>query len=244
MSRANKDFWMNLKPGSGRPFNSPLTTPDGGNFKWSAERKFEKSWSFCWFQDVITQPLDLWCWVLRQLPIGQLPTIGQLPARTTFNWDDQAGEACATRLCSHTFSVGLILEPWEGWIVTSSMLTPRQTNRPKRALTSICMEVTYKCRLLGLSLLLALADFCSHVAVVLAWLLHWTSAIYVNCPWGKLPTDTIAVGSCPVGNCLVGNCLVGNCLVGNCPVGSWPIGSCLVGNWPDTVVLRWPNHMI
>jgi len=27
--------------------------------------------------------------------------------------------------------------------VTSSMLTPRQTNRPKRALTSMCMEVTY-----------------------------------------------------------------------------------------------------
>jgi len=41
------------------------------------------------------------------------------------------------------FSVGLILEPWEVWIVTSSMLTP---------------EVTYKCRLLCLSLLLALAD--------------------------------------------------------------------------------------
>jgi len=64
-------------------------------------------------------------------------------------------KACATRLCSHTFSVGLILEPREGWIVTSSMLTSRQTNRPKRPLTSICMEATYKCRLLGLSLLLA-----------------------------------------------------------------------------------------
>jgi len=56
------------------------------------------------------------------------------------------------------FSVGLILEPQEGWIATSSMLTPRQTNRPKRAFTSMCIEVTYKCRLLGLSLL-ALADF-------------------------------------------------------------------------------------
>ena len=32
---------------------------------------------------------------------------------------------------------------------------------PKRALTSMCMEVTYKCRLLGLSLL-ALAD-CAHM---------------------------------------------------------------------------------
>ena len=42
------------------------------------------------------------------------------------------GEACATRLCSHTFSVGLILEPREGWIVTSSMLTSRQTNRQRK----------------------------------------------------------------------------------------------------------------
>jgi len=37
-------------------------------------------------------------------------------------------------------------------------VTPRQTNRPKKAVTSMCMEVTYKRRLLGLSLL-ALADF-------------------------------------------------------------------------------------
>ena len=67
-------------------------------------------------------------------------------------------EAYETRLCLQSFSVGLILEPQEGWIVTSSM-TPHQTNRPKRVLTSMCMEVTYKCCLLGLSLLLALADF-------------------------------------------------------------------------------------
>ena len=71
-------------------------------------------------------------------------------------------EACATRLYLHTFIVGLILELREGWIVTSSMLTPRQTNRAKRALSSICMEVTHMCRLLDLSLLLALADF-SHM---------------------------------------------------------------------------------
>ena len=67
-------------------------------------------------------------------------------------------EACATRLCSHTFSVGLILEPREVRIVTSSMLTPCQTNRPKSAFTSMGMKVTYKCRLVGLSLL-ALAVF-------------------------------------------------------------------------------------
>jgi len=61
--------------------------------------------------------------------------------------------------CVHTPSVGLILEPQEGWIVTSLMLTPHQTNRPKRAFTSMFMEVTCNCRLLGLSLLLALANF-------------------------------------------------------------------------------------
>jgi len=75
-------------------------------------------------------------------------------------------EACMARLCSHTFSVGLILKPREGWIVTSSMLTPRETNRPKKALTSMCMEVTYKCRLLGLSLL-ALAVFAHMLHMVL-----------------------------------------------------------------------------
>ena len=37
-------------------------------------------------------------------------------------------------------------------------VTPYQTNRSKRALNSMCMEVTYKCRLPGLSLL-TLADF-------------------------------------------------------------------------------------
>jgi len=53
---------------------------------------------------------------------------------------------------------GIDPKPREGWIVRSLMLSPRQTNRPRRALTSMFMEVTYKCRLLGLSLL-ALADF-------------------------------------------------------------------------------------
>ena len=40
----------------------------------------------------------------------------------------RGSEACPNRFCSHIFSVGLILEPLEWWIVTSSMLTPRQTN--------------------------------------------------------------------------------------------------------------------
>jgi len=68
------------------------------------------------------------------------------------------GSVCDPVVFAH-FQCGLIFEPLEGWIVTSYMLIPRQTNRPKRALTSTCMEVTYKCRLLGLSLLLALAVF-------------------------------------------------------------------------------------
>jgi len=66
---------------------------------------------------------------------------------TQDQYDNKLAEACATRLCSHTFNVGLIFEPREGRIVTSSMLT------------SMCMEVTYNCRLLGLSHLLVLADF-------------------------------------------------------------------------------------
>ena len=44
----------------------------------------------------------------------------------------------------------------------------RQTNWPNRALTSMCMEVTYVCRLLGLFLSPCFGRFCSHVAVVLA----------------------------------------------------------------------------
>ena len=75
-------------------------------------------------------------------------------------------------LVEFCFSVGLILEPQEGWIVTSSMVTPLQTNRPKRALTSMCMEVTYKCRLLGLSLLHALAEFAHKQRSHVVWLLH------------------------------------------------------------------------
>jgi len=45
------------------------------------------------------------------------------------------------------------------------MLIPRQTNRPKRAPTSMCMEVTYKCRLLGLSLRPSLLTCSGHASV-------------------------------------------------------------------------------
>ena len=60
---------------------------------------------------------------------------------------------------SYTFSVGLILEPRERWF---------QTNRPKSALTSMCMEVTYMCRLLGLLLSPCFGRLRLHVAVALA----------------------------------------------------------------------------
>jgi len=66
-----------------------------------------------------------------------------------------------------TFSVGLKPETSMVLLVPSAL----QPFRPKSAFTSVCMEVTFKYRLLGLSLL-ALADFCLHVAVALAWLLH------------------------------------------------------------------------
>ena len=51
------------------------------------------------------------------------------------------------------------------------MLIPRQMNRPKRALTSMCMEVIY------VSLAWSFPSpcfgrLCSHVEVALAWLLH------------------------------------------------------------------------
>ena len=94
------------------------------------------------------------------IPGQRLKTERSLYVITTQGqWDNTLAEACAIRLCSHTFRVGLIFEPRERWIVTSSMLTPRQTNRPKTAPTSMWMEVSYKCRLLGLSHLLALASF-------------------------------------------------------------------------------------
>ena len=52
------------------------------------------------------------------------------------------------------------------------MLIPRQTNRLKRALTCICMAVTYKCRLLGLSPLILWPTLltCSVTATSLSFL--------------------------------------------------------------------------
>jgi len=47
----------------------------------------------------------------------------------------------------------------------------RQMNRPKSSLTSMCMEVTYMCRLLGL-FLSCFGLVCLYVAVTLAWLLQ------------------------------------------------------------------------
>ena len=60
------------------------------------------------------------------------------------------------------------IDPEEGWMMTSSMLNPCQTNWTKRAL---------KRRLLGVSLSPCFGRLCLHVAVALAWLLrHFPSS--------------------------------------------------------------------
>ena len=51
------------------------------------------------------------------------------------------------------------IDPRTSGRMDCDVIDVNSANRPKRALTSMCMEVTYKCRLLGLSLLLALAVF-------------------------------------------------------------------------------------
>ena len=72
-------------------------------------------------------------------------------------------------------------------------VTPRLTNRPKRALTSVCMEVTYKYRF-AWSFPSCFGRLCSRVAVTLAWLLHhFPSLKSLDCPlpsfWTILPID-------------------------------------------------------
>ena len=74
-------------------------------------------------------------------------------------------EACAARLCSHTFSVGLILEPREGWIVID--VIPRQKNQPKGALTSKSL-VSVACLVFPFSLLWPSLLTCSGHASVTA----------------------------------------------------------------------------
>jgi len=109
----------------------------------------------------------LWNLVILCLKFGFpniFSTLTQFPSFTILKRNSPVVESC--------FTVGLILEPREGWIVASSMLTPRQTNRPKRAVTSMFMKVTY------VSLVWSFPSpcfgwLCSHVAVVLAWLLHY-----------------------------------------------------------------------
>ena len=73
------------------------------------------------------------------------------------------------------------------------MLTPHQTNRPKRALTSKCMEVM-KVSLAWSFPSPCFGRLCSHVAVALAWLLHhFPSSKSLDCPlsslWTILPID-------------------------------------------------------
>jgi len=68
----------------------------------------------------------------------------------------------------------------EGIVLIQPGATPRQTNRPKRALTSMCMEVTLSVACLVPSP--CFGRLCSYVAVVLAWLLHhFPSSKSLNC---------------------------------------------------------------
>jgi len=74
------------------------------------------------------------------------------------------------------------------------MLIPRQTNRPKKANTSMCMEVNYKVSFAWSFPSPCFGRLCSHVAVVLAWLLHhFPSSKSLDCPlsslWTILPID-------------------------------------------------------
>jgi len=68
-------------------------------------------------------------------------------------------EACAARLRSHTFSVAI--DPRTSGKMDCDVIDVNSApdESVKETLTSMCMEVTYKCGLLGLSLLLALAVF-------------------------------------------------------------------------------------
>jgi len=80
------------------------------------------------------------------------------------------------------------------WNVESWFLFAPAIKIPGYAPASMCMEVTFKCRLLGLSLLLASAVLALHVAVALAWLLHhFPSSKSLDCPlsslWTILPID-------------------------------------------------------
>jgi len=90
--------------------------------------------------------------------------IKSLPIKKAVKRNSLVVESC--------FRVRLILQPREGWIVTSSMLIPHQTNRPKRALTSMCMEVTYSisvaCLVFPFSLLWPILLTCSGRASVTA----------------------------------------------------------------------------
>ena len=82
----------------------------------------------------------------------------------------EAIETCAARLCLHTCSVGL--NPETSMALTKAVPSARQSFRPKRALTSTCIEVTFKCRLLWSFPSPCFGRFYLHVAVALAWLLH------------------------------------------------------------------------
>ena len=109
-------------------------------------------WAFVFF---ISSSLSLLFVAFSMQRTSSIPVPqGGVRYRERLKWNSPVVESCSVWDWSSNLRK-------DGLWSMSSMLTPHQTNQPKRALTSICMdiEVTYKCRLLTLSLLLALADF-------------------------------------------------------------------------------------
>ena len=68
----------------------------------------------------------------------------------------QPCEACAARLCSHTF-----IDPRTSGRMDCDVIDVNSApdESGKECSYFQCLEVTYKCRLLGFSVLLTLADF-------------------------------------------------------------------------------------
>jgi len=108
------------------------------------------------------------CTILKKVLVTLLGLFGAPRSDFAPHSDTATGitpEACAARLCSHTFSVGLILEPREGWIVID--VIPRQKNQPKGALTSKSL-VSVACLVFPFSLLWPSLLTCSGHASVTA----------------------------------------------------------------------------
>jgi len=146
-SCSNLNYWLRLQP----KMQTPAGVYSGTPAPWSSltpAQYFSTVWNSCWFL-VDPDPTLVSTSGMHQVICKDL----MLQKNTTLS------SMCVPVVFAH-LQCGIDPKLRKGWIVRSLMLSPRQTtNRPRRALTSMFMEVTYKCRLLGLSLLLALADF-------------------------------------------------------------------------------------